>query len=268
MGPGLPIRGYWRLRLYYYSEDNMTKKHILAGLIILVIGSLLMAGCSGAQNTPAASTVDANVIYTQAAQTVQAGIAQTDVANPTATFTATVQPTKTMDPVMAAGLTQTAQAVLQPGKTTVTATGAAGAGTGTTTKTPIATLKPVTQATATQAVVAQQPKSTGDKAELVSQDPGDGYSAGANDYITMTLVIKNTGTTTWSTGYTLVYYAGERMDSPADFNMPKDVPPGDTVSLVFALKAPSNAGNYQIIWSMRNADGTNFYPIYFKLNVH
>lgn len=242
----------------------MTKKNILAGLLILVVGSLLLTACSGGQQpTPAAATVDANVIYTQAAQTVQAGMAKTDVVKPTATYTVTVAPSKTMDANMAAGLTQTAQAVLQPAKTTPTvAAGAAG-------KTTTPTAKPlVGLPTATQAVVAQPPKSTGDKAELVGQDPADNSAVGQNDVITMSLTIKNTGTTTWSTAYTLKYFAGERMGSPNDLNMPHEVKPGETVNLVFTLTAPGSSGSKTIIWVMQNPDGVNFYPIYFKVNVN
>ncbi len=238
----------------------MTKKQTLAGLTLLVIASLILAACSAQQATPDAPTVDANAIYTQAAETVQAGIAQTEaVQPPTAAPTETAMPTNTMDPNIAAALTATSKAVLQPAEATATVA----PGQPTLTKAAV-----VSVPTATSAVVAPPPKATGDKAELVGQDPADGSTAGQGDVITMNLTLKNTGTTTWSTAYTLVYYAGDRMDSPADFNMPHEVKPGETVTLVFALKAPSSSGNKTIIWSMRNADGVNFYPIYFKVTVN
>ena len=60
----------------------MIKKNILAGLIVLVAGSLLLGACSAQQTPTAVPTVDANAIYTQAAQTVQAGMAQTEAAQP------------------------------------------------------------------------------------------------------------------------------------------------------------------------------------------
>ncbi len=92
----------------------MTKKNILAGLILLVAGSLLIAACTPQQTPTTAPTIDANMIYTQAAETVQAGLAQTPVP-PTSAPTETVAAaTATMDPNMALALTATAQSV-QPG---------------------------------------------------------------------------------------------------------------------------------------------------------
>lgn len=242
----------------------MTKKNIIAGLILLVAGSLLIAACSGGQPPAAATaTVDANAIYTQAAETVQAGMSQTQASQPTATIAPpTAEPTNTMDPAMAAGLTATANAVLQPGNTTPAAgqTPVAGA-------TLAATATVVKLPTATSAVVAPPPASKGDKAELVDQSPKDGYSIQKKSSFDMTLVVKNAGTNTWNTNYKLAFFAGERMDSPQDFNMPRDVKPGETVKLVFTLKAPDSTGEKTIIWVMQNADGANFYPIYLKLNV-
>ena len=242
----------------------MTKKNILAGLIILVVGSLLMSACSGQQGTPETPTVDANLIYTQAAETVQASVAQTNAAKPpepTATETLAPAPTNTMDPNMAAGMTATANAVLQPGNNP-TATVVAGTGATATAQPPVTSLP-----TATSAVVAKPPTSTGDKAELVGQDPADGSSVGKGDIVTTTLVIQNVGTTTWTTAYKLVYYAGDRMSSPYDLNMPHQVKPGESAKLVFQLKAPDSSGKKQIIWVMQNPDAANFYSLYLELNV-
>lgn len=241
----------------------MTKKHLLAGLIFLVAGSILIAACSAQQTPTAAPTIDANAIYTQAAQTVQAGLAQTQVVEPTAAPTETVAPTNTMDPNFAAAMTSTAKSV-QPGGATATVAGTTGQATPIPTWTKAAGVLP----TATKAVVAQQPKNTGDKAELVGQEPGDGSTVGKSDIVTTTLTFKNTGTTTWKKGtYALVYYAGDRMNSPADFQMPKDVAPGETVTMVFQLQAPDSTGTKKIIWVVRNADGVNFYSLWLQLEV-
>lgn len=244
----------------------MTKKHTLAGLLLLVAGSLIFVACSSPQGTPAAATLDPNVIYTQAAETVQAGIAQTAAANPTTPPTATIAPTNTIDPAIAAALTQTAQAVLQPGAATATLapgqptrTLAAGV------NTPI--VPAATLPVATSAVVAPPPKATGDKAELIAQSPNDGTNIPKSASFDVVLTLKNTGTTTWSTSYTLVYYAGDRMGSPKDFNMPHAVKPGETVKLNFAMKAPSSSGSKKIIWAVQNANAVNFYPLYMELNI-
>ncbi len=227
----------------------MTKKKLLAGLILLAVGSLLIAACSAKQPTTTSPTIDANAIYTQAAQTVQAGLAQTEVVQPTAPATETVQPTNTMDANMVAALTSTAQSVM-PGNATATVAGQA---------TAAATKTLVVLPTATKAVVGSQPKNTGDQASLFAQDPPDGATAHKNDIITVRLTLKNTGTTTWIKGrYALVYYAGDKMGSPNDFQMTKDVKPGDTIQLIFTLTAPDSAGTKKIIWVVQNADGVNF----------
>ena len=232
----------------------MLKNRTLLGLIILLAGSMLFTACSAAQSTPTEPTVDANVIYTQAAETVQAGIAQTMAAQPTAAPTETVAPTNTMDPVAAQGLTATAQAILQPGAE----------GTAAPTQ---ALTNSVIIPTATSAVVAPPAAATGDKAELSGQTPTDGTNVQKNATFTNTIVLKNVGTTTWTTQYALAYYAGDRMGSPNDFNMPHEVKPNETVRLVFDMKADSSTGTKRTIWAVRNAEGVNFYDLWLELNV-
>lgn len=237
----------------------MTKRNTLAAMVIVLAISLLAVACSTPQAAPATPTMDANGIYTQAAQTVQAGIDQTNAVKPTVPPTETPAPTSTMDPVISAGLTSTAKAVLQPG---TAATPTLGAGQPTLSLTKQATL-PV----ATVAVVAPPPKASGDKAELVGQSPTDGASVQKAATFTNTIVLKNIGTTTWSTRYALVFYAGDQMGSPNDFNMPNEVKPGETVKLVFDMKAPDSTGKKKVIWAVRNADGVNFYDLWLEMNI-
>jgi hypothetical protein len=242
----------------YNSEDTMIKKHALAGLTLLLAVSLLLGACSAQPPVVPTATVDANAIYTQAAATVQAGIAQTEAARPTTAPTQTPAPTNTVvDPTLAAGLTATAKAVLQPpsGPTATLAPGM-----------PTAT-KAFALPTATLKVVAPAPAKTGDKAELSGQSPSDGTSIPKSASFDMNIVLKNVGTTTWSTRYALVYYAGDQLGSPNDFNMPHEVKPGETVKLVFPMTTPDSTGKKKIIWAVRNADGVNFYDLWLEINV-
>ncbi len=241
------------------------RKNINAGLLILVIGSFGIAACSGPQASPTTNPGDPNVIYTQAAETVQAGMAMTEQVKPTATFTQTVVPTNTTDPVIAEGMTATAMSVLQPPNITPTFN-VQEAVTGQTTPTPTVAITLPALPTATLAA-GLPAKTSGDKAELVDQSPKDGTEIQKEASFDMTLVIKNSGTTTWTTAYSLVYFAGDRMDSPADFQMPNEVKPGGMVKLVFPMKAPNSTGDKTIIWAVRNADGVNFYPLYLKLKI-
>jgi hypothetical protein len=239
----------------------MTKKYFYAGLIILIASSLLLAACS-AQETPAAApTIDANMIYTQAAQTVQAGLAQTQVTEPTAAATEAPAPTATMDPNVALAMTATAQSVQpQPGNANPTATTAPGA-------------QPATTATATLQALpkptksAAPPKATGDKAVLVGQVPGDGSTISKNASFDVALTLKNTGVTTWTNKYRLAFYAGDKMGSPNDVVMTKDVKPGDSITLAFTMKAGDSLGKKQTIWVMQNPEGVNFYSLWLETNV-
>jgi hypothetical protein len=83
-------------------------------------------------------------------------------------------------------------------------------------------------------------------------DPGQTF--------TVTWTIKNVGTTTWTTAYTLRFYAGDQMGG-ANTNFVKEVKPNDSIEVSTKLTAPSNAGSYSGTWVLTNADGSNFCPI-------
>lgn len=232
----------------------MIKKHILAGLSLLVSLSLLLSACSAPQTSPeAAPTVDANAIYTQAAQTVEASQAKTKAAEPTAAPTNTPEPTFTMDPAIAAGLTATANAVLQPGTD-------AGAGTAT----PTATIVSLSLPTATQALPAQP---TGDKCEWVSNSPADNTNIPKNASFDTTIRVKNSGTTTWNKRYALRYYAGDRMGAPSDFYVQREVKPNETYDFQFEMKAPDSTGKKEVLLVVQNPDGRNMCFINIPLNI-
>lgn len=237
----------------------MTKKNVLAGLILLLAGSLVISACSAQQTPTPAPSIDTNAIYTQAAQTVQAGLAKTPV-EPTRAPTETQAATATMDPNIALALTATAQSV-QPGG--ATATLAAGQ--------PTATTGAVVPTATTGVVLPTQtkaaPKSTGDKAELISQIPGDGSKVSKNQEFDVSLTFKNTGTTTWTKLYALKFYAGDRMGSPRDVVMTKEVPPGDSITLSFVMKASDKKGAKRTIWVLQNPDGVNFYSLYLDTDI-
>jgi hypothetical protein len=70
--------------------------------------------------------------------------------------------------------------------------------------------------------------------------------------------IKNTGKTTWTPAYSLVYVDGERMGAPESIPMPKDVRPGETVDISVKLTAPEKTGSHQTFFRLRNAAGQYF----------
>lgn len=238
----------------------MQRKHITAGVSVLMVCSLFLAACSGAQATTVTSTVDANAIYTQAAQTVDASIQMTEAARPSATPTATAEPTNTLDPTVAEALTSTANAVLNPPANTQTpepnateTTPDATQATATLQITPLIQLTPTTSGGA-----AAPAPSSDDKAQWISSLPDDGVVVQKEASWDQTITFKNTGTSTWTTGYALKYWGGDRMDSPIDFYIQREVKPGESYSFIFPMKAPNTAGEKNVMWALQNDEGYNF----------
>lgn len=114
-----------------------------------------------------------------------------------------------------------------------------------------------------------------DKAEFVSDVsvPDETQFAPAQSF-TKTWRIKNSGTTTWTTAYSLVYATGNQMGGAASISLTSNVAPGSTVDLSVDLIAPPEQGRFVSYWMIRNASGTNFgvgpnadQPIFVAINV-
>ncbi len=70
--------------------------------------------------------------------------------------------------------------------------------------------------------------------------------------------LKNIGSCTWTTSYSMVFDTGERMTAPDAVAMPMTVPPGSMVDVPVHLKAPPTAGSYRGYWMFQNANGVRF----------
>ena len=183
----------------------MTRKHVpLGGTGILILLSLVIVSCSAAQTPTAVNTVDANLVYTEAAQTVQAGLNATASARPQATVTNTPEPTATRP---AERPTATQPPVAGAAQPTATPEGAAA-------PSPTATVN--AQATNTPASAGAPPaKTSGDKCDWVDQSPKDGSQVQKDASWDMTIVVKNSGVTTWTTKYALRFWGGDRLGQRA-----------------------------------------------------
>lgn len=98
-----------------------------------------------------------------------------------------------------------------------------------------------------------------DRAEFVDDitvPDGERYAPGARFIKTWRL--KNTGTTTWTTGYALIFISGSLMDGPPTASLPNEVAPGATVDVSVELTAPTKEGIYQGFWKLRTANGQIF----------
>src|SRR5689334_17818309 len=81
-------------------------------------------------------------------------------------------------------------------------------------------------------------------------DPGTAF--------TKTWRLRNIGTCTWSTSYTMVFDTGTQMGSTTSVALPNSVAPGATVDVSVNMTAPSAAGHYIGYWKFKNASGTLF----------
>src|SRR5688572_11446745 len=86
----------------------------------------------------------------------------------------------------------------------------------------------------------------------------DGMRFDPGATFTKTWRLKNIGTCTWTTSYTLVFDSGTQMGAPAPVNFPSSVAPGQTVDLTVNMTAPSSAGHYIGYWRLKNASGVLF----------
>jgi hypothetical protein len=79
-----------------------------------------------------------------------------------------------------------------------------------------------------------------------------------NFAFTKTWRLKNVGTCTWNTSYTVVFDSGNPMSAVFPVNLTNTVSPSQTVDISVNMVAPATAGNYQGNWKLKNASGVAF----------
>jgi len=70
--------------------------------------------------------------------------------------------------------------------------------------------------------------------------------------------VRNSGTSTWGSGYQLVFVGGDQMGAPSAVDVPGTVSPNATVDLSVDMTAPSNSDHYVGHWRLRNAQNVYF----------
>ncbi|GAB4485002.1 MAG: hypothetical protein Fur0016_09290 [Anaerolineales bacterium] len=86
----------------------------------------------------------------------------------------------------------------------------------------------------------------------------DGATYKAGDSFNKTWRVKNIGSCTWSTDYSLVFVNGAQMSAPASVKLPNSVAPGQTIDLTVSMTAPNAAGTHRGNWQLKNASGVLF----------
>ena len=90
----------------------------------------------------------------------------------------------------------------------------------------------------------------------VTVPDGTKYEPGAT--FKKTWRLKNIGTCTWTTSYSLVFDTGEQMSAPASIKFPSEVKPGETIDINVDMTAPGKVGHYIGYWKFKNAAGVSF----------
>jgi hypothetical protein len=122
------------------------------------------------------------------------------------------------------------------------------------TYTPTMTMTP-TSATprATQPGAIATSTSCGNYA-FVSETIPDGTTMPVGTSFTKTWTIKNTGTCTWTTSFSLVYGYGEQMGGQ-NHQLAAEVPVGGTTTLSVDMKVPNKSGTLNGIWVLKDDKG-------------
>jgi hypothetical protein len=86
----------------------------------------------------------------------------------------------------------------------------------------------------------------------------DGTSILTGATFTKTWRLRNTGSCTWTTSYSLVFDRGEKMSGPDSQPLAGSVAPGQTVDISVSLTAPTTPGSYRGHWRLRDGGGVLF----------
>lgn len=86
----------------------------------------------------------------------------------------------------------------------------------------------------------------------------DGSTVARASSFTKTWRIRNTGTCSWNTSYSLVFISGDQLGGPNAVSMPGSVAPGEAVDISVNLTAPNRTGDYVGYWRLRNSSGVLF----------
>ena len=86
----------------------------------------------------------------------------------------------------------------------------------------------------------------------------DGTELQGGETFTKTWELLNSGESTWTTAYALVFDRGDPMGITFEVPLPHDVPSGQTIDISIELTAPHHRGDYTGWWKLRNADGIRF----------
>lgn len=229
------------------------KRFILFGLIALVMTLLLGACAIGQQPEITPDVVDVDAIYTSAAATAIAQMTElASIATPTLPPTAT--PTSDMPLVQVTPLADDPDDDNEtpPDSATITPT-----------------RPPITAAPGVGGTPAPECNSAAFEGETIP----DGTIFMPNVNITKVWKFRNTGTCTWTDGYSFRFVDGERMGGVDYYFIGENnhVAPGETVNVSINIRTPMTSGRMVGYWQLFSDQATNFmrfgWPVYIDIEI-
>jgi hypothetical protein len=114
-----------------------------------------------------------------------------------------------------------------------------------------------TTAASTSAPAANPAGCTNKAANVRDVNIPDGTTLQRGESFTKTWLIKNAGTCTWDTTYTIAFNAGDRLDGKDGVTLP-NTPPGADAEVSVPMRASLRAGKFQGFWKLRAPNGQDF----------
>jgi uncharacterized protein YvpB len=114
------------------------------------------------------------------------------------------------------------------------------------------------------------PAAAKDEASFVSKTYADNIDMSGGTSFTQKWEIKNTGTTTWNSGYKLKYMNGNLSNSQSSIAVSGTVKPGSSYTFSMSMKAPaaqSTVGNYREDWKFVNSSGSTLTTLWTQIVV-
>ncbi len=99
-----------------------------------------------------------------------------------------------------------------------------------------------------------------DNAALAGETIPDGTKFVPGATFTKTWRMMNTGTSTWTNSYKLVFVDGDQMEAAKEFYIPVPVEPGKIIDMSVQMKAPDTEGTYKGYWKIKNPNEKTFGP--------
>lgn len=224
-------------------EGFMQMRNVLK-LLWIVIAVIALSAC-GPRETPE-PTVDINVLSTNAAMTVAVEITQTAMSMPTET------PLPTYTPI---SNTPTAPVLSIP----TIQTGGTGSipSVGETVPTVPAALPTATLGT------------TGNACVYAGQNIADGTVFKAGQTADLIWSVTNSGTTTWTTDYSVRFFSGTNFAKAGNtrYTLPVAAAPQATAQFPIDITAPSTPGEYKMAWVISDEGDNNFCMVDITIKV-